>query len=255
MTIPAVIVAIGWRWWWLTLACVAAGIVLPLLLVLIADHKGRHGRYLERINIIETQAASSHVTAQRQWTRAEMLRDPRFYGVVPVVLAPSFLNTGLMFHHQHITAANGWPLTTWYLMLSLYAVTSIVASLLAGAAVDKRGASALMPWFVLPIALGGFCLMGGTQAWWIAGTLMSFGAVSGMTGAITPPFWAEVYGVKHLGSIKAVATAVMIFASALSPALYGWLFDAGVTVPTVGAFNIAFVLLASACAWAALRHR
>lgn len=255
ITISAVIVAIGWRWSWLALAGVAAGIVLPLLLVLIADHKGRHGRYLERINIIQTHAAGSTVQAQRQWTRAEMLRDPRFYGVIPVVLAPSFLNTGLMFHHQHITSANGWPLTTWYLLLSAYAAASIAASLLAGAAVDKRGASALMPWFVLPIALGGLCLMGGEQVWWIAGTLISFGAVSGMTGAITPPFWAEVYGVKHLGSIKAVATAVMIFASALSPALYGWLFDAGITVPVVGAFNIAFVVLASACAWAALRHR
>jgi 23S rRNA-/tRNA-specific pseudouridylate synthase len=39
---------------------------------------------------------------------------------------------------------------------------------------------------------------------------------------------------QHLGAIKAVATAVMIFASAMSPAIYGVLFDAGVTVPAVG---------------------
>jgi hypothetical protein len=106
----------------------------------------------------------------------------------------------------------------------------------------------------VPLAIGGLCLMGSEQVWWIAGTLVSFGAVSGMTGAITSPFWAEVYGVEHLGAIKAVATAVMIFASAMSPAIYGLLFDAGVTVPAVGAINIAFVVLASASAWAALRR-
>jgi MFS family permease len=254
ITISALILAIGWRWSWFVLGAVAAGVVLPVLLVLIADHRRRHGRYLERMNILAADAIAGERPVQRQWTRAQMLRDPRFYGVVPVVLAPSFLNTGLMFHHQHITASNGWPLTTWYLLLSAYAASSIVASLLAGSAVDRHGAAKLMAWFVLPLAIGGLCLMGGEQVWWIAGTLISFGAVSGMTGAITSPFWAEVYGVQHLGAIKAVATAVMIFASAMSPAIYGVLFDAGVTVPAVGAINIAFVVLASASAWAALRR-
>jgi hypothetical protein len=75
-----------------------------------------------------------------------------------------------------------------------------------------------------------------------------------MTGAVSPPFWAEVYGVKHLGAIKAVATALMIFASALSPALYGVLFDAGVSVGNVGLANAAVVLAACAAAWAALRR-
>ena len=45
----------------------------------------------------------------------------------------------------------------------------------------------------------------------------------------------------------------MIFASALSPALYGWMFDAGLGVTTIGAFNVIFVIAVSACAWVALR--
>lgn len=45
----------------------------------------------------------------------------------------------------------------------------------------------------------------------------------------------------------------MIFASAMSPALYGAMFDAGITIPAIGLLNVVFVLAASACAWLALR--
>jgi len=254
ITISTMIAWIGWRQSWFVLGLIAAVIVLPLLLLLIADHKRRHGAYLDRLAIMEAEIRRIDAPpAQRQWTRAEMLRDPRFYGVIPVVLAPSFFNTGLMFHHQHIVASRGWSLDTWYVLLVAYAISSIAASLIAGTLVDRNGARALMPVFALPIAAGGLCLMAGGTDFWIAGVLISFGAASGMTGAVTPPFWAEVYGVQHLGAIKAVATAVMIFASALSPALYGWMFDAGLGVTTIGAFNVIFVIAASACAWVALR--
>ncbi len=258
ITISSLILAVGWRSSWFILGAICAGLVLPLLLVLIADHRRRHGRYLDRMAILDDplpSTGSGGAQRARQWSRAEMLRDPRFYGVVPVILAPSFFNTGLMFHHQHIASTKGWPLETWYLLLMAYAVASIVFSLLAGAAVDRHGARRLMPVFTLPIAAGGMCLAFGTASpLWTAGVLVSFGAASGMTGAVSPPFWAEVYGVKHLGAIKAVATALMIFASALSPALYGVLFDAGVSVSSVGLANVAVVLAACAAAWAALRR-
>ncbi len=254
ITISALILAIGWRNSWYVLGLIAACIVLPLLLALIADHRRRHGRYLDRMSILDTDAVAPDVSgAQRQWTRAEMLRDVRFYGVLPVVLAPAFLNTGLMFHHQHIVQSKGWDLQTWYLLLMAYAASSIAFSMLAGVMVDRTGARSLMPLFTLPMVAGGLSLMGGGNDVWIFGVLVSFGAAAGMTGAVTAPFWAEVYGVQHLGAIKAVATAVMIFASAMSPAIYGTMFDAGITAPAIGMLNIVVVLAASACAWLALR--
>ncbi len=255
ITISALIAAIGWRNSWYVLGLIAACIILPLLLALIADHRRRHGRYLDRMSILEADTASKTISmTQRQWTRAEMLRDARFYGVLPVVLAPSFLNTGLMFHHQHIVQSKGWDLQTWYLLLMAYAASSITFSMLAGIMVDRTGARSLMPVFTLPMVAGGLSLMGGGNDAWIFGALVSFGAAAGMNGAVTAPFWAEVYGVQHLGAIKAVATAVMIFASAMSPAIYGAMFDAGITVPAIGLLNIVTVLAASGCAWLALRR-
>jgi len=255
ITISALITAIGWRYSWYVLGIIAAGIVLPLLLLLIADHRRRHGRYLDQMALLDADTGAENLSrSQRQWTRNEMLRDPRFYGVLPVVLAPSFLNTGLMFHHQHIVLSKGWELETWYLLLMAYAASSITFSMLAGILVDRNGARSLMPLFTLPMVLGGLALMAGNNDAWIFGVLLSFGAASGMTSAVTAPFWAEVYGVQHLGAIKAVATAVMIFASAMSPALYGAMFDGGVSIQAIGLLNIVFVVFASACAWLALRR-
>ncbi len=255
ITISALIAAIGWRYSWYVLGTIAAGIVLPLLLLLIADHRRRHGRYLDQMALLDADIGTENLSgSQRQWTRTEMLRDPRFYGVLPVVLAPAFLNTGLMFHHQHIVLSKGWELETWYLLLMAYAASSITFSMLAGILVDRNGARTLMPLFTLPMIFGGLALMAGNNDAWIFGVLLSFGAAAGMTSAVTAPFWAEVYGVQHLGAIKAVATAVMIFASAMSPALYGAMFDGGVSVQAIGLLNIVFVAFASACAWMALRR-
>ena len=255
ISISTVIAIVGWRNTWFVLAVISVGIVLPLLLVLIADHKKRHGRYLDRLAILTDASVGFADKEQKQWTRGEMLRDPVFYGVFLVVFTPSFFNTGLMFHHQHIASAKGWSLETWYLLLIAYAASAFVFSMISGQLVDRLGAKKLMPIFTLPIALGGLALFLGQESWWIAVVLIAYGAAAGMNGSVVAPFWAELYGVKHLGAIKALAAAVMIFASALSPPAYGLLFDGGVSVATIGLCNIGFVFVASLLAWVSLRRR
>ena len=37
--------------------------------------------------------------------------------------------------------------------------------------------------------------------------------------------WAEIYGVKYIGSIKALTTAFMVFSTALGTAVFGILID------------------------------
>ena len=38
-------------------------------------------------------------------------------------------------------------------------------------------------------------------------------------------FWAEFYGTRHIGAIKAMAAALMVFGSAIGPGLTGALID------------------------------
>jgi predicted MFS family arabinose efflux permease len=48
--------------------------------------------------------------------------------------------------------------------------------------------------------------------------------------------WAEIYGVKYIGSIKALTTALMVFATAFGTAVFGILIDNGFSIE-----NIAFI--------------
>ena len=45
--------------------------------------------------------------------------------------------------------------------------------------------------------------------------------------------WAEVYGTRHLGAIRSMATAIMVFGTAVSPVLFGRLLDLGVSIEAI----------------------
>ncbi len=57
--------------------------------------------------------------------------------------------------------------------------------------------------------------------------------------------WAEVYGTAHLGAIRSLVQALMVAISAMSPFVFGELFDVGVTVETIAAGCLAYILAAT----------
>lgn len=54
------------------------------------------------------------------------------------------------------------------------------------------------------------------------------GASLGSSTTLFGALWPEIYGVRHLGSIRAVIVALMVFATAMGPGITGFLIDAGV---------------------------
>ena len=56
---------------------------------------------------------------------------------------------------------------------------------------------------------------------------ISYGLSSTLFGAL----WPEIYGTKHLGSIRAVVIALMVFSTAMGPGVTGFLIDFGVDYP------------------------
>ena len=62
------------------------------------------------------------------------------------------------------------------------------------------------------------------------------GITNGLCNVLGSSTWAEIYGVKYIGSIKALTTALMVFATAFGTAIFGILIDNGFTIE-----NIAFV--------------
>jgi MFS family permease len=99
--------------------------------------------------------------------------------------------------------------------------------LISGWALDRFGTPRLMPFFQLPMVLA-FVAFGMTTS--ISGALIGFFFMALTTGAnstLPNAFWAEFYGTQNIGSIKAMAAAVMVFGSAIGPGVTGVLIDLG----------------------------
>lgn len=235
---------IGWRLSWAGGAALLVIAVLPGLLWL-----------LRRSHLSGGEMAPSAGAPARQWSRAEVLRDPRFYLIVPSVVATSYIVTGLFFHQTHIAATKGWSLT-WLAACYLgYAAATVLAALAVGPLIDRFSANRLLPFYLAPLALTLLVLLGPAQDAMALVYLSCCGIATGTSQTVVNALWAEIYGVRHLGAIRALAFSLNIVASALSPFSLGWLIDRGVAVDSIVIGCFGYVVAASLLLRLAVRAR
>jgi predicted MFS family arabinose efflux permease len=164
------------------------------------------------------------------------------------------LFTGFMFHQVHLVESKGWSLALWGSLYTLYAVTSSIMKLLTGVLVDRFGAIRLVPIVPLPMGLGLLVL----ASWDHQATAFVFMILLGVTvgsyATLSSPFFAEKYGTLHMGAIKSVTTAAMVFSSAIAPVLMGGLIDRGVSMEAQAVGGAVYVALAATLAWIARRR-
>jgi hypothetical protein len=71
----------------------------------------------------------------------------------------------------------------------------------------------------------------------------------GFTLGIGAPFigalWAELYGLENLGSIKGLLHACMVFASALSPVIFGLIIDIGFGILTISIISLLIISIST----------
>lgn len=230
------IAAFGWREVWLGCALALLALLAPIFW--LADPRPATGP------VPRSPAVPVPRTAAVDYTRRDVLRDRRFYLLLPALLAPGFLITGIFFHQAYLVEVKGWTLA-WFAQCFIgFALASTAGTLLAGPLVDRLGAVRLMPFYLLPLGLA--CLVLGLSV--DPGVALAFMLLAGITlGAAQPvvtAMWAEVYGVAHLGAIRALAATVMVFSTALAPGLFGMLFDAGVSFETLLQVAAAYVAVA-----------
>jgi MFS family permease len=163
--------------------------------------------------------------AAGSWTRREVLRDGRFYLILPAVLAPSFVGTALFFHHLTLAEIKGWSAAWLTGSYWVYAVGTVLATLAAGPLIDRVTAVRVLPGFLLPLALGLLVIWAFDDPIWAWPYLFLMGLTSGVAYTAIIALWAEIYGLKHLGAIRSLAVAVSVFASALGPVAMGGLLD------------------------------
>ena len=83
--------------------------------------------------------------------------------------------------------------------------------------------------------------------------MIAAGVTAGASFTIVSAMWPESYGVAHLGAIRALVSAFMVFSTALSPVSMGWLIDLGVTIEAIAVMCLGYVVAATALAAVANR--
>ena len=67
------------------------------------------------------------------------------------------------------------------------------------------------------------------------------GITNGFANVLGSSTWAEIYGVKYIGSIKALTTALMVFATAFGTALFGFLIDRGFSIDQIATISSVYI--------------
>jgi MFS family permease len=238
ITFVALLGVLDWRSLWF----VAAGALLALAPVLWSLL--RH----ERTPQFFAQAAGSGGMQGRMWMRHEAFRHPVFWLMLPALLGPAAWNTAFFFQQVHVAEAKGWAHMTLVSLFRLYTATSVAFMLLAGWLVDRLGSTRLAAPYLLPYVAGYLIFALAESVPVAAFGVVLIGASAGMHVTMMATFWAEVFGTRHLGSIRAMTAAFMVLGTALGPAISGALIDLGLDFPMQG-FGIAgYFLLAAALA-------
>ncbi len=233
--VVALLVGVPWRTLWLAAAAVLLLAALPLTIWLLKGHGAR-----------DDALRAAGPSRARDATLGQVLRDDRFWLSMPALLAPSFISTGLVFHQVYIAATKGWPMTLMAGSFSLYALGSVGSVMLAGGLVDRFGARRLVPFFLAPLVLACLTLASSDAPYTAPAFFALLGVGAGATTAILGTLWAELYGVTHLGAIRAFAQAAMVFSTGLAPACLGILIDAGVGIDAIALGCALYCLGASA---------
>ena len=69
------------------------------------------------------------------------------------------------------------------------------------------------------------------------------GISNGLANVLGSSTWAEIYGVKYIGSIKALTTALMVFATAFGTALFGVLIDRGYSIEQIAVISGTYIII------------
>ena len=69
------------------------------------------------------------------------------------------------------------------------------------------------------------------------------GVSNGFSNVLGSSTWAELYGVKFIGSIKALTTALMVFSTAFGTALFGLMIDFDFSIEQISMISGGYILI------------
>jgi predicted MFS family arabinose efflux permease len=225
---------LDWQNLWLIFS-ITVLIVLPISSYLLIKNLNLDSRETESEDIKEIEI--------KQWKRVEVIKDYRFYIISLNMLAMPWIFTGFAVFQSFIQTSKGWGPYVIAQSFMSYSILSVLTLFLSGFLIDKFTSRKLLIYMNIPLLLAVIVLIlfdSSITAFIFLGLV---GISNGFANILGSSTWAELYGVKYLGSIKALTTALMVFATAFGTALFGFLIDIGFTVGNIAAVSGTYIFL------------
>ena len=191
----------------------------------------------------ELSEDESKIINIKNWTRPEVLKDYRFYIICMNMLAMPWIATGVFVYQSFILSSKGWGPYIIAQSFMVYSIASVITLFLSGFLIDKFTSRKLLVYMNIPLLLSAgvlFYFKSPISSFFFLGLI---GISNGLANVLGSSTWAEIYGVKHIGSIKALTTALMVFATAFGTALFGILIDKGLTIENISVISGTYIFL------------
>ena len=179
----------------------------------------------------------------KQWKRVEVLKDYRFYVICLNMLAMPWIATGVFVYQSFIIESKEWGAFVIAQSFMVYSILSVLTLLVSGFLIDKFTSRKLLIFMNIPLLFSSLVLIFfdiPLSAFIFLGLI---GISNGLANVLGSSTWAEIYGVKHIGSIKALTTALMVFSTAFGTALFGILIDKGFSIEQIALVSFIYIFL------------
>ena len=212
---------IEWRDIWISISILVILVLPAVTFVLVKEVK---------LDTREESKIEQSNKKIKQWRRIDVLKDYRFYIICMTMLAMPWIATGSFVYQSFISSSKQWGPYVVAQSFMAYSIFSVITLFISGFLIDKFSSRKLLIYMNIPLFFATIVL------YFFDAPLSSFvffglvGITNGLANVLGSSTWAEIYGVKYIGSIKALTTALMVFSTAFGTALFGFLIDIGFTI-------------------------
>ena len=226
----------SWRSIWISISLLII-IFLPIMSFLTIKKINLSSREKD-----ETRTKKNNI---KNWTRNEILTDPKFYLISLVMLALPTINTGVFVYQSFILESKNWGDFIIAKSFMFYAILSVLTLFISGPIIDKFSSRSILPWMNVP-SLFAMLILFYSDSYIASYFLLGLMGISnGLANVLGSSTWAEIYGVKFLGSIKALTTSMMVFATAFGTAIFGIIIDLGHSIETIAMVSFLYILVSN----------
>lgn len=233
LLIAGMLSILSWRMTWGVFALVLGLLFIPLIINILNDSDS------DRFNERDTSSGSGKSSV----VYGEIINNLQFWMLIPAVLLPAFWATALFLYQVSFAGQLGWTSGLIATAFAAFAGARILGSLGIGPFIDRWSAQTLFPFYLLPFGAGL------AVAYWHPGNWSAFlymallGVTMGIGSNIKTALWTELYGSEIVGTVRSLFSSLMVFSTALSPFLIGWLMDHDVSIEAILLGGISSVVL------------